>query len=145
MSLRLAMAASATLILSVPAAATAHALVVQTATPVSEAEMEAKSQAFEARMQTMNQELQAAITAAGNDGAKMKADTDVIIDRYAPEIVSFSNDFEGYLNGEIAKAADPEMRQQITSVRDQVVPVIRTMPDQLRASIQQAIASQTAD
>lgn len=146
MTLRLIMAASAALVLSAPVmAAPALAVAAQTASPASEEEMQLKSEAFDARMQEMNNELAAAIEGSNGDRAKAKADTDAIITRYTPDIVSFTDNFEAFLNGQLAKEQDAEKRQQITTVRDQAVPMLRSVPDQLRSSIAQALAEQPAD
>ena len=145
MSFRLVMAASAALALSAPViAAPAVAVAAVQAAAVTEAQMEAKTQAFEARMAEMNKELQAALDGSGGDATKAKADTDAIITRYTPEITSFTTDFESFLNGQIASETDAEKRQQMETIRDQALPVIRTIPDQLRNSIQQAINNRPA-
>jgi len=140
------MAASAALALSAPVmAAPALAVAAQTASPASEEEMQLKSEAFDARMQEMNKELAAAIEGASGDTAKAKADTDAIITRYTPDIIGFADNFEAFLNAQLAKEQDAEKRQQITTVRDQAVPMLRSVPDQLRTSIAQALAEQAAD
>ncbi|WP_292039777.1 MULTISPECIES: hypothetical protein [unclassified Brevundimonas] len=96
MTLRLILAASAALVLSAPVVAVPAMTVAAQVAAVTEAEMEAKTQAFEARMAEMNKELQAALDGSGGNA-------------------------------------------------DKALPVIRTIPDQLRNSIQQAIANQAAN
>ncbi len=145
MTLRLILAASAALVLSAPVVAVPAMAVAAQVAAVTEAEMEAKTQAFEARMAEMNKELQAALDGSGGNADKAKADTDAIITRYTPDITGFTTDFESFLNGQIEQETDAEKRQQMVTIRDQALPVIRTIPDQLRNSIQQAIANQAAN
>lgn len=146
MTLRLVMAASAALAFSVPAVSAPVMAVaaVQTAS-ITEAEMEARTQAFEARMEAMKKELQDAVDGADGDTARIKTDTDAIITRYTPEIMGFIDDFAAFLNGQIANEPDAEERQQMENIRDQVLPMLRMIPDQLRAGIQQGIDSAEAD
>jgi len=145
MTLRLILAASAALVLSAPVVAVPAMAVAAQVAAVTEAEMEAKTQAFEARMAEMNKELQAALDGSGGNADKAKADTDAIITRYTPDITGFTTDFESFLNGQIEQETAAEKRQQMVTIRDQALPVIRTIPDQLRNSIQQAIANQAAN
>lgn len=145
MTLRLILAASAALVLSAPVVAVPAMAVAAQVAAVTEAEMEAKTQAFEARMAEMNKELQAALDGSGGNADKAKADTDAIITRYTPDITGFTTDIESFLNGQIEQETDAEKRQQMVTIRDQALPVIRTIPDQLRNSIQQAIANQAAN
>ena len=143
MSLRIVMAATATLLCASPALAVTvqQAAPAASSTAITEEQMEVQAAAFEARMEAMGTELEAAVTAGGTDKAKITADTDAVITRYTPDITAFTTYFEAFLNGQIANAPDEATRQQMTTVRDQVMPIMKTIPDQLRASIQQKLAT----
>lgn len=62
-----------------------------------EAELEAAAAAFGARIQTMGEEMQAAVTAAGGDAAKQDADLDAIEARYQPDVDAFLAALETFL------------------------------------------------
>lgn len=145
MSLRIVMAATATLLCASPALAAPALQAAFSAAPAAtytEEDMEARAEAFEAVMEEMGKEIEAAVTAGGTDKAKITADTDAVVTRYTPQITAFVEYFEAFLNSQITNAPDESVRTQMVTVRDQVVPIMKTIPDQIRASIQQSLAAQ---
>ena len=149
MSLRLVLAATATLAFAAPAfaqeaPAAAPAPAEAPAKSAAEVEMEAKAQAFEARMAQLQPELEAAITASGGDQTKGMAAVDAVLARYQPEIEGFAAQLEAFIDSEIAATTDENKRQQMTAARAQVGPALRGIPAQIRAGAAQAIAAQAA-
>lgn len=149
MSLRLVLAATATLAFAAPAfaqeaPAAAPAPAEAPAKSAAEVEMEAKAQAFEARMAQLQPELEAAIIASGGDQTKGMADVDAVLARYQPEIEGFAAQLEAFIDSEIAATTDENKRQQMTAARAQVGPALRGIPAQIRAGAAQAIAAQAA-
>lgn len=150
MSLRLVLAATATLAFAAPALAQeAPAAAPQAAAPAApksaeELAMEAKAQAFEARMAQMQPELEAAVRGSGGDQTKGLADVNVVLARYQPDIEAFATAVEGFFDSQIAASTDEAAKQQMTAARAQVGPALRGIPDQIRAGVPQAIASLNA-
>ena len=147
MSLRLVLAAAATLAFAAPAFAQEAAAPAPAAAPAksaAELEMEAKAQAFEARMGQLQPELEAAIMASGGDQTKGMADVDAVLARYQPDIEGFATQLEAFIDGEIATTTDEAKRQEMTAARAQVGPALRGIPAQIRAGAAQAIAAQAA-
>ncbi|PQZ78617.1 MULTISPECIES: translation initiation factor IF-2 [unclassified Brevundimonas] len=149
MSLRLVLAATAALAFAVPAfaqeaPAAAPAAAEAPVKSPAEIEMEAKAQAFEARMAQLQPELEAAITASGGDQTKGMADVDAVLARYQPDIEGFATQLEAFIDSEIAATTDDAKRQQMTEARGQVGPALRGIPAQIRAGAAQAIAAQAA-
>ncbi|WP_292032003.1 MULTISPECIES: hypothetical protein [unclassified Brevundimonas] len=153
MSLRLVLAATATLAFAAPALAQeAPAAAPQASAPAvpaapksaEELAMEAKADAFEARMAQMQPELEAAVRGSGGDQAKGLADVNVVLARYQPDIEAFATAVEGFFDAQIAASTDDAAKQQMTAARAQVGPALRGIPDQIRAGVPQAIASLNA-
>ncbi|WP_242912520.1 MULTISPECIES: hypothetical protein [Brevundimonas] len=115
--------------------APAHALTIQEAPAAvapSEAEMEAATTRFEARMKELEAELDALIAAnAGNPDA-MTAKIDEVVTRYQPDFDALIQASDVYFNGAIASAATPDERQQLEAARAQLLPLLRDLPDQVR-------------
>lgn len=149
MSLRLVLAATATLAFAAPAFAqeapvAAPAPAEAPAKSAAEIEMEAKAQAFEARMAQLQPELEAAITASGGDQTKGMADVDAVLARFQPDIEGFATELEAFIDSEIATTTDDAKRQGMTAARAEVGPALRGIPAQIRAGAAQAIAAQAA-
>jgi hypothetical protein len=106
--------------------------------------MEAKAQAFEARLSQMQPELEAAVKASGGDQTKGMADVDAVLARYRPDIEGFAVALETFFDGQMATAPDDATRQQLTAAKAQVGPMLRGIPDQIRAGAPEAIASMAA-
>ncbi|HEY1071800.1 hypothetical protein [Brevundimonas sp.] len=154
MSLRLTLAAAAaTLAFAAPAfaqeaapAAPAEAAPAP-AKPKSpaEIEMEAKAEAFQARMESLQTELTAVVDGPdGGDEAKRMADADVILGRYQSDFDAFATAFETFLDSQLAAAAEDSERQELTEARAKVGPAIRGIAPQIRLAVQQAIAAKAA-
>lgn len=146
MSLRLILAATATLAFAAPAFAQdvptpATAEAPARALSPEEIEMQTKSQAFEARLAQMQPELEAAVKASGGDQTKGMADVNAVLARYQPDIEGFAAALETFLDGQLAIAPDDEARQELTVAKDQVGPMLRGIPDQIRAGAPKAIAA----
>lgn len=151
MSLRLTLAAAAaSLAFAMPAFAQDAAPVVAPAaaeTPArsmtpAEVEMEAKAEAFQARMESLQTELSAVIDGPdGADEAKRMAAADVILASYQPDLDAFASVFETFLDGQIAAATDEAKRQELTDARAKIGPAIRGIGSQIRVAVLQAAAA----
>jgi len=104
-----------------------------------EAEFEAKADAFGQRMQQMGQEMQAAVTAAAGDAAKQDADLDAIEAQYQPDAEAFAVALEGFVGQQVAAQPEAE-RAGMASNLLAALPQIRSIPQQVRAQIEQAAA-----
>ena len=153
MSLRLTLAAvAAMLAFAAPALAqeAAPAVPVVSAAPAktpspAEVEMEAKAEAFQARMESLQTELTAVVDGPdGGDEAKRLADADVILARYQPDFDAFATTFEAFLDTQLAAATADDERQELTEARAKIGPAIRGISPQIRLAVQQAIAAKAA-
>lgn len=141
MSLRLILAATAVLGFSAPGQAAlaqavlASASVAQTATPdVEELDMEAASARFKTRMDALKAELETVVaTHAGHPDA-MSAGIDEAIARYKGDIDAFANMMDTYFVTTIESAETDAQKQEYQGVREQVVPMLRALPEQIRAA-----------
>ena len=80
------------------------------------------------------------------DRAATLASVDEILTRYGPEIDGFADDFDAYIAGQAAQAAnDPEALAQLNAARDAAIPAIRAVPDQIRAGLIQSLDAQAND
>lgn len=140
MSLRLMLSAAAVLVLAVPA----HAAVVQDAAPaeatapLTEQDMEAASARFQVRMDALKAELDTLIAANKDNLDTLPAKIDEVTARYKPDFDAFSGLTDRYMASEIAKAETPEQREQLQGARDQVVPMLQSLPELIRTSAMQA-------
>ena len=144
MSLKIALAASALIAIASPSwaqeATAAPAPAEQAAPTLTEAEIEARGEAFEASMEAMGQELEAVIANAEGDIAKARADSDPIVAKYQVEADAFATALTGFLTGMAATLPEGEQRTQMTAMAPMVEGQIKGAPAQLR---DQAIASMT--
>lgn len=104
------------------------------AASAAEAEFEAKAEAFEERLQTMQDEMQAAVTEHGADAAGRDAALDAIQARYQPDVDAFATDLEAFVNTQAAglpEAQAAEMRSGIAAA----LPSIRSIPQQARTAV----------
>lgn len=148
------LAATAALLLAGPvlaqeAAPTAPAAAAAPAAPervksAEELALEADAQAFQGRMQAMRGEIGAAMQASAGDQAKATADIDLVLSRYQPEIDGFAGKVETFLNGQAALTSDEGQKQGLAAAATQASASIRTIPDQVRASVQQAFTTAAA-
>src|SRR5690606_19291816 len=73
---------------------------------LDEAAFEARADRFEAQVDQMSRELDAAVQANAGDRAATLAAVDEILARYRPEIDGFADDFDAFIAGQAAQAAD---------------------------------------
>ena len=113
--------------------------------PVNEEAFEARADHFVAQMDQMSLEIEAAVQAGGDQHEAILASVDEILARYRPEVDGFAEDFDAFLSAQEALAAeDPTARSQLAAARDAAIPVIRAIPDQVRAGVAQSLAARNA-
>lgn len=145
MSIRMILAASAVLAFAAPA----FGQQAPAAPPAAEAPsaeqvaFEAKGEAFGARMQTMGSEMQTALTAAGSDQAKARADLDAIVARYQPEADAFAAEFETFFASQMATVPE-EQRTAMAGMAPQISATIKGAPAMVRSQVEQAAAAPAA-
>lgn len=151
MRLLSSVAAAAVLTFAVPALAQEAAPAPQApaaapAQPESpeQAALQAKGEAFEAKMNQMGAELNAVMEDDAKDAATKTSETDAIIARYEPEMTSFASEMETFMKAEAEKPENAEQKAQMVEASTAVSQQIRGIPDQIRAGIQQAIAAEAA-
>ena len=150
MSLRLILAASAVLAFAAPALAqeapAAPAAAAPAEAPPSPAaiELEAKGEAFKARMDEMKGEIETAVAGAGADQDKGMADVDAILVRYQPDIDGFIAAFDTFIDAESAAAPDETRRAELQGAKAGVRAALSSLPAQVRAAAQTALAAQAA-
>ncbi|MEJ6789449.1 translation initiation factor IF-2 [Brevundimonas sp. BR2-1] len=148
MPIRLVLAASAALAFAAPALAQVPpgappAPAPEAAAAEAEAAFEAKGEAFEAAIESMTREMQAAATAAGADTAKANADLDAIAARYQPQADAFADDLEAFIASQLPSMpaeAQAQMAQMGPMLRGQITGV----PAATKARVLQAAASAAA-
>lgn len=134
--------ALATPALAVAAPQAAPAAVADAKSP-EEIAFEARADAFKARMDQMQSEFGAAIEEAHGDEARGMAAVDVVLARYQPDIASFLNDFDQFIDGQAASAPDETTVQALISAKSAVRQSLEGLPGQMRAGARTAIAAQT--
>ncbi|MBI2261466.1 MAG: translation initiation factor IF-2 [Caulobacterales bacterium] len=147
MSLRIVLAASAVLAFAAPAfAQDAPAAPPAAAEAPSAAalELEAKGEAFKARMTLMQGEIEAAITGAGSDQAKGLADVDAILARYQPDIDGLIVAFDAFIDAEAASAPDEATKTEMQEAKTAMRTALSGLPAQVRGAAQSALAAQAA-
>ena len=148
MSLRIVLAASAVLAFAAPAfaqdapAPAAPPAAAAEAPSAAELELEAKGEAFKARMALMQGEIEAAVTGAGSDQAKGLADVDAILARYQPDIEGFIVAFEAYIDTESAAAPDEATRAEMQGAKTTMRTALGGLPAQIREGAREALAAQ---
>lgn len=109
--------------------------------PLEPAAFEARADRFEQQVDQMSRELETAVQAAGDDAAAILAAVDAILSRYRPEFDGFADDFNTFLAAQQAASDDPEAQAELAAARGAVVPVIRAIPDQIRAGVEADLAA----
>lgn len=144
MSLRLVLAASAALAFAAPVLAQeAPVAPAAVPAPMTEAEIEARANAFEARMGEMISEMQAAGAAAAGDQAKLSADLDAIAARYQPEADAFAEELKGFIASQLA-SLPPEAQAQAAMAGPLIDAQVRGLPAQGKAEVLGAVAGAAA-
>ncbi|MFN3815638.1 hypothetical protein [Brevundimonas sp.] len=113
----------------------------QEAAPLDETALEARAGRFEAQVDQMTLELQAAGEAGGGDRTATMASVDEILARYQPEFEGFARDFDAFFAARIAASDDEQARAELTAARDAAIPVILAIPAQIRAGIEAQFAA----
>lgn len=149
MSLRLVLAAAATLAFAAPAFAqeAAPAAPAVTAAPAQSPEevaFEAKGMAFEAETRQMGVELQAVMEDAALDAATKKSRTNAILDRYEPKFDAFAGELESFLRATAALPERAAQKDEILAAAEAAPAQLRGAPAQIRASIDQALTAPAA-
>jgi len=143
MSLRTALAAAAVLALATPAFAqdAPPANPAAAAAAQAEAAFNAKAEAFQQAMGTMQGEMQTALTAAGADQAKANADMDAIAARYQPQADAFATELDAFITSQLP-IMPPEAQAQMAQMGPMVRAQITGAPATIKAGlIQQAAAA----
>lgn len=109
-----------------------------------EAAFQAKGQAFQAATQRMGGELEAVMQDEALDAATKKARTDAIITQYEPAFAAFADDMAVFFRLMADKPEHADEKEQILAAAEAAPAQIRTLPAQIRASIDQALAAEAA-
>lgn len=150
MSLRLILAATASLALAAPAFAQDAPATPPPPATSKEAKspdvlaFETRSEAFGARLDQFQTELEAAISAAGGDQAKGMAEIEIIIARYEPEIDAFVPELEAFFDSQIAVAANDAEREALTTAKTSNSTGLRGMANHVRTVSPQFITAAAA-
>jgi hypothetical protein len=132
MSSRLILAAVAALALASPAlaqtAAPAPAAPAAQAAAPTEEDVEAAAEAFEADMQKLAEEIDAVVTAAGDDKAKASAEADILVARHQPVADAFADTLDGFLQSMAAMMPAEQM-----ALMPDALAKIRSAPAEVKA------------
>ncbi len=147
MSLRLILAVSTALVATPALAQTAPPAAPPIVSPAPSPEdvaMEAKGQAFQASMEAISGELEAVLTDTTKTNEAKTAETNAIIDRHAAEINAFAADLETYLRALADKPENAAKREDILNAANAAPAALRSIPEQMRAGVAQALAAPPA-
>ena len=132
MSSRLILAAVAALALASPAlaqtAAPAPAAPAAQAAAPTEEDVEAAAEAFEADMQKLAEEIDAVVTAAGDDNAKASAEADILVARHQPVADAFADTLDGFIQSMAAMMPAEQM-----ALMPDALAKIRSAPAEVKA------------
>lgn len=146
MSFRAVLAASAVFAFAAPALAQTPpppAPAAPAADSPEEAVLEAKAEAFGARMQQMTAEMQTAVTAAAGDTAKANTDLDAIVARYQPDADTFSAEVTAFITAQSA-SAPAEQQAQMAQMIPMITAEIKGAPAKAKTDILAAAAASAA-
>tara|TARA_R110002124_G_scaffold269426_1_gene437326 strand:+ start:785 stop:1228 length:444 start_codon:yes stop_codon:yes gene_type:complete len=141
-----ALSLAAALALAAPALAVAAPQAAPAAAEAKSPEeiaFEARADAFKARMEQMQSEFGAAIGEAHGDEARGMAAVDAVLARYQPDITSFLNDFDQFIDTQIATNPDETAHQALIAAKAAVRQSLEGLPSQMRTGARTAIAAQT--
>lgn len=149
MFLRPIFAVVAFLAAAAPATALAQDAPAVTAAPETppspeEAAFLARSEAFQARLEGMNGELEQAMADPATDDAGKTAATNAIIERYRPEMEAFAGELETFLRARAERPENAEDKAELLAAADAAPSAIRGIPDMIRSAIAQALAAPPA-
>lgn len=136
MSLRLILSAAAVIGLALPAQVVlaTPAAAQATAPQTEELDMEAASARFKERMEALKAELETVVAANSANPDALGTSIDETIARYHGDIDAFANMMDTYFVTMIDGAETDAKKQEYQGVREQVVPMLRTLPAQIRAA-----------
>lgn len=145
MSLRLLLLAAAAFALTGPAfaqepPAPPTAIEVD---PAAEAALEARAELFESRMAQMEIDMQAAISAADGDQAKLTASLDDVVARYQPDADAFADELKVFIDSQIG-AMPLEAQEALRSSAPLIDAQVRGAPAQARDGVLAAQAQTPA-
>jgi hypothetical protein len=144
MSLRTVLAAAAILALATPVLAqTAPAADPVAEAAGAEAAFEARAEAFQQAMGTMEGEMRTALTAAGADRAKANADLDAIAARYQPQADAFANELDAFITSQLP-VMPPEAQAQMAQMGPALRAQITGAPATIKAGLLQQAAAAAA-
>lgn len=109
-----------------------------------EAAFAAQAQAFDGRMQSMVGQIQAMLADPSTNGAQKQAALEGILAPYIPDINTFADQMQSFLTGAQARATDPQEQAAIAEALANGPRNVRSIPDQVRAGVTQAIAEAEA-
>ena len=140
MFLRLIPIALAALLFPIPALAqdptpTPAPAVAAAPSALTDAEVNAAAQAFRTRVETMNAEIAAAMEGAGSNRRRATSRVEAILVRNQPDIDAFAAMLEAHFAARAAAAATEEDRASMVQTAAAAAARIRSMPDQVRASL----------
>lgn len=149
MNLRTALAAAAVLAVSTPALAQETPAQPEVEAPAREPTAEEiafgqRAEAFDGRMQAMITEIQTMLADGATSGDQKTQALEVILANYSPEINGFANDLQAFLLGAQSRSTDPAEQAAIAEALAQGPAGVRSIPDQVRAGVAQAIAAEQA-
>ncbi len=149
MSFRAVLAASAVFAFAAPAFAQ-EAPAPAPAAPAApatespeEAAMEAKGEAFGARMQQMAMEMQTAVTAAAGDTAKANTDLDAIVARYQPDADGFADEVGAFIAAQSASAGAEDQAEMATA-GPAAIAQIKSIPAMIKGQVMASVAAAAA-
>ena len=87
--------------------------------------------AFQSRMQAMESEMRAAVTAAAGDEVKANADLDAIVARYQPEADAFAQEVAAFINAQAAMVPEAQ-RGAMAEAAVTATAELRAMPTKMR-------------
>lgn len=140
------LAAAAALAIAAPAVAQNAPPAPPPARTVSpeEAAIEAKGAAFESVMNQLNTELETILGDETKSAETATAEANAAIDRRAGDISTFARDVEAFIRAEAAKPENAEKKDELLAAATQTQQAIASIPEQIRAGVQQALAARTA-
>jgi len=101
----------------------------------SDAAINAAAETFRAQVAAMNEEVRAAVQAAGSNRRRASARVEEILARHQPGIDSFAARLEAWFDQRAAAAATDEARASVVQTGAASVARVRGVPDQVRAQV----------
>lgn len=140
MSLRLILCASAVIGFAAPASAvlaapSAPQAAAQATPEVEELDVEEASARFKQRMDALKAELETVVAANIGDSDALSRNVDATIARYKSDIDAFANVMDTYFVSQIEGADTDTEKQEYQGVREQVVPMLRSLDQQIRTAV----------